>query len=159
MEATIELLDQVIKLENWIREELKINVVVKPHPMMSKEKILNKVNFPKQWVRDEVEINLCLNKSFFFIVSKFASITDAILGGCITISLNRTLNTSWNYLDSLVEEFPILNAIDNLHLKTKLESIYTYETEKYILVFREIRTRIINGINPRNDYFLSKFIV
>lgn len=161
LQAVTETLDKLSNHVDWMNDYLKIPVIIKPHPMMRKEVILTQMKWtdlPQGWQWCDGEMIDVLKKARCCITMATASIFDALLFGCVALSLNRELTMAWNYADLLETEFPILTSVSYEHLRQCLEHIFVTSRQWYDEEFINIREKLLDGLNPVSDETLSVFL-
>lgn len=161
LQAITETLDKLYGNLDWINDHLKIPIIVKPHPMMSKEVILTQMEWcdlPQGWEWCDGEMIDVLTKARCCLTMATASIFDALLFGCVTLSLDREITTPWNHADLLETEFPILKSVSSEYFCQRLEEIFITCPHFYEYKFMEIRYKLIDGLNPVLDKTLSVFL-
>jgi hypothetical protein len=160
LNATTELINSILSIKEWINKELNVTVYLKPHPMLTKNKILKNINndIPSYWKWFDGEIKDAFALSRCCISIATASIYDVLLSEKISIALTRELTTNWNYSDILEKQFNSLNAISLANLKNRLYDIYLGNPEKYDAEAKIIRNTLISGLNPITDELLNAFI-
>jgi hypothetical protein len=160
-EAIIELLEKISKLAPWIKDEIGIHVLVKPHPMVSKSAILNMMcwtELPEGWFWCDGDLNQALSKSWCAITINTASIIDVVASGCIPLPLSRSLALPWNFLDHLSSEFKILQAIADDQIKIRIKEIFISEKDRYMAEIILVRNYLKIGLNPVNELTMSSFL-
>ena len=150
-ESVIEMVDHISTLSDWIKSELKIPVLIKPHPISSKKSIIEQLGFeslPRGWNYWDGEIHEALSRSRCAITLSTAAIIDVVLSGCIPISLTRELNVDWNCLDLLEDRFDILKPVGKDQLKERLKEIFFTNRQYYETQTSTIRSCLLEGLNP-----------
>jgi hypothetical protein len=138
----------------------KINVQVKAHPMMNRDKIVERMKdskLPEGWQWNDMEISGALSNAVCCVVLASAGAYDAVLHNCIVITLQRELATMGNYLDCLEDKFPILKEVPDAELPSRLEEVFGQKRDWYIDEFSKIRDYLEVGLNPVSDECLRVF--
>jgi hypothetical protein len=153
--------EAICKLQKALKKvNAKINVQVKAHPMMNRDKIVEKIKdskLPEGWQWNDMEISGALSNAECCVVLASAGAYDAILHNCIVITLQRELAAMGNFLDCLESEFPILKEVPDAELPLRLEEVFGQKRDWYIDEFRKVRDYLDVGLNPVSDERLSVF--
>jgi len=160
-EATIELLDKISRLAPWILARLNVPVVIKPHPMMTKASIMKLMDWetlPEGWHWHDGELYDALAVARSAILLNTAAITDVVISGCIPIPLTRALDTEWNYLDFLVDQYPILRSVPDNLIQSRIEEIFLTRRDYYNIEVLKVRESLLNGLVAPTDANLSVFM-
>lgn len=160
-EAAVETLDKMSLLAPWIRERLAVPVIVKPHPMMTKQSILHLVGWthlPGGWRWHDGEIAEALRTAKCAVALNTASIIDAVVSGCVPLSLTRALDAPWNGLDFLEDAFPILRAVPDELIQMRLEEIFVTHRGDFESESRRVRKCLLEGLSPVSDDLMRAFV-
>jgi hypothetical protein len=160
-ESIIELLHKIGGLAPWIRDEIGVHVLVKPHPMVSKSEILRMMKWrdlPDGWSWSDDDLNQALSKSLCAITINTASIIDVVASGCIPLALCRSLALSWNYLDHFSSEFEILQTVADDLIQTRIEEIFISKKDDYLIELGKVRNHLKKGLNPVNEQTMRSFL-
>lgn len=159
--ASLEIIMCFLQINSWIAQTLNVNVYVKPHPMLPKEKVLRLLNLKKlpvnwDWFNGEMLEALSISRCCATIAT--ASIYDVLFAGKIAISLKRELSTDWNYADILETQFDSLIAINNSELKNRLLEIYITNRDLYDNEAKLIQETMILSLNETSESSLHAFL-
>ena len=112
---------------------------------------------PENWAWAEGEIHECLKKAHCCVACMTSAVYDAVLAGCVAISVQRELGLMSNYFDILEEEFPILHAVTPDKLWERLDALLGQEREVFRQEFTLVRQRLIKGLSQPTYETLSVF--
>ncbi len=160
-DASCETLLKLSQCGDLLRR-LGIPVRVKPHPMMRREKILPLLGWsdlPTGWVWGEGEIYEELTTAHCCVALYTAGVYDAVLAGCVVLSIARELGVMGNYLDLFQEEFPVLRAIQEEDIPDRLREMFGTRKAEYRADFRTLRQHLLDGLGPVNDDTLHAFLM
>jgi hypothetical protein len=160
-QSNIEILVELSKHRDWLKDVLKAPIIIKEHPFSNKNKLLEILSWnqlPDNWEWFDGEIYSAIENSYCVLALATGSIVDAILGGAAVVSLTQELSAPWNYLDLLEDEFPVVKAIPSEKIPQRLEEIYFTERDFYQTEFAKIRQQLISGLNPISDETLRMFL-
>lgn len=159
--ASIEILTFFAKLDSFFAEK-GIQVILRTHPLLSfdvlKKKFV-KLKVPEHWKVSNRDLYGDLFESKYAAVMASASIIDAVLAGCIPISVSRLLDFDWNGLDFLSEKHRILRSVSSEKLKDHflfLASMNQIELESEI---KAVANSLYKGINTDVNELKEKFLI
>lgn len=141
-DALGEIISALSEINERIKKELNLNILLRPHPKTPESKIhelINKKQLPDNWKIVSNNFYDLLNETFCCLSMSSASVYDAINNFCIVISLKSEINIMDNYLDILEDEFQILQSVDKLNLFNKIKDVYFNRSKYYIREFDQIR--------------------
>lgn len=158
-DINIELLSAILKINTLLEKRFKIRL--KPHPLMDFKsilKLLNLTRLPSNWFIDDGALISILSKSTFCIAMSTASVYDAILCGIKVLPISSKFNIMDNYLDIFNDLFISTIAIDADLLYEKILELNNDVDNKFKSQFNELRSLLINGINPINELYFNRFL-
>ena len=152
-ESNYEILNKILKINNFLQERLKLKVTIRSHPYLNNLNLLRKLNckqLPNNWNWSKGDLKSDLDENCCVITMHSAVITDAVLYNNILIILKSELNNAENYLDYLENKFPILKPTLEIDLEQKLKDIFLSKTKFYKDTFFKIKNEIGININKKN---------
>ena len=141
-ESNYEILLKFSKINEYLINNLGLNVKIRPHPYTNIEIIKKKLKwkkFPDKWTISNNNLQTDLNNSYCVVTMHSSAITDAIHFDCIALILKTEFNVAENFLDFLESKFPLLTATKGSDLKEKLTEIYLTKKDNYKKEFISIR--------------------
>ena len=141
-ESNYEILLKFSKINDYLINELNLNIKIRPHPYVNINEIKRKLkwkSFPKKWKLSNEDLETDLNDSYCVVTMHSSAITDAIHFDCIALILKTEFNVAENFLDFLENKFPLLAATKNENLKQKLTDIYSTKKGYYKKEFINIK--------------------
>ena len=160
-ESFVETLIKVNCNNSLITKELDLKVIVRPHPLISHEYILNEVkwkNLPNGWEWSNKDLDKELKESYCSIAMDTSSVFDAIIHGSILLPLMSDLKIMENYLDVLPKNYSFTSSVTEKNLPLILKEIFVNKIEKYQDEANKIKEDFIKGINIVNSENLDAFI-
>lgn len=160
--ATYELLNAFYTIHIWIRDNLKVNVRLKPHPMVSESDILRIMGIeklPDNWIWEKGEIYEALQNAYCVSAITTASVYDAVLSGCIVIPIQKELDFMGNYLDILEDKYEYLKSVKVEFLKDRLLEIYVTNQELLLEEFTKVREQLSYGLGDVSEENMNMFII
>ena len=141
-ESNYEILLKFSKINDYLTNELGLNIKIRPHPYINIDEIKKKLKwktFPNKWTVSNDDLQTDLNDSYCVVTMHSSAITDAIHFDCIALILKTEFNVAENFLDFIENKFPILAATKDNNLKEKLTEIYSTKKDYYKKEFINIR--------------------
>ena len=133
-DTNYEILFKISKLNQFITDQLGLDIKVRSHPYLKKERILKDLKWqflPKKWKWSEEDLENDLLNSYSVITMNSAVITDLILHDCIPIILQSDLGVAENYLDHFQDKYFILEKTLEKKIGNKIKDIYFNKREFY----------------------------
>ena len=158
--GAVELLDKISRVAPWIHSQLGVPVIVKPHPMTTRASILKWMDWeklPEGWSWHDGEIHQALSKAWCAVSLSTSAVVDGVFSGCIPCMLTCAQDVSFNTLDILADQFPILNNIEDEEIQTRLEEIFVSRRDFYMSETLKIRENLALALNPINDETIAAF--
>ena len=157
----VELTILLAKINPVLQKKYGTPVQIKPHPMMSRKSLQRRSGLkemPENWTWAEGEIHNCLKNTFCCVAAMTSAVYDAVLAGCIAMSVQRELGLMSNYFDILEDDFPLLCAVMPDKLWTRLDAAFGEERETFRTEFAHVRQRLMQGLSQPSDETMSVFI-
>jgi len=161
IDPSIELMNLLSNINPELQKKYGSPVQIKPHPMTSRELLLERSGLnelPENWTWAQGEIHESLKYANCCVTSMSSAVYDAVLAGCITISVQLELELMSNYFDILEDEYPSLQAAIPEKLWELIDAVFGEEQEKFRAEFAKVRRKLIKGMNQPFDETLSVFI-
>ena len=149
-ESNYEILSKILKIKDFISNELGLKVTIRSHPYVDSLKILKKLkikNLPDNWRWSDQDLYTDLKNNYCVVTMHSAVVTDVIYFNCALIVLKSELNVAENYLDFLENEFEVLKPTYDENLEIRLKEIYFSKKNYYQNEFLKLK----NKLNLRVD--------
>ena len=161
-DASIELITAAIRLSKEMTSNSFYHFVIKPHPNLDINKILNKYELnkiPKNISISDESIDKLFNSCLFTILMSTGAVYDAIMNGNIVLNLRRELQLADNYLDLFAKDFKFvdsysLNSMKNILIEFAKDD---KKIQEYQIELEKLRKYLIKGMNIVSESTLSKF--
>lgn len=160
-ESALEMMEKIGAYKSWITEKLNVVVLVKPHPMISKNCILKLMkckDLPYGWEWYDGDIQGALLNARCAVTLNTAAIVDVVKAGCIPFPLSKSLGTPYNSLDLLSNEFSVVKTIEDHKIKSRLEDIFKLRRNFYDDEIKALQAQLSNLIEPVNELSMKAFI-
>ena len=151
-ETNTEMLDKIANINDYLVNEIGLNITIRPHPYDKEKNILKKLkwgNLPSKWMWSNKNLEADLQNSYCVITMYSSSAIDAILSNNILVVLKSELNIGENFLDTLEDQFSVLKTTTEKNLKAKLTEIFITKTDTYSSEFLKIKSKITLNINKK----------
>ncbi len=161
LKPSIELITLLSNINPTLQKKYGSPVQIKPHPMASPKFLLERSGLkemPENWTWAEGEIQESLINAHCCVTSMSSAVYDAVLAGCITMSVQLELELMCNYFDILEDEYPSLQAVIPDKLWERLDAVFGEEQETFRAEFAKVRRKLIQGMTQPSDETLSVFI-
>jgi len=160
-QATVELLETILKYVEEIRSRNFGRIRLKSHPAMPRIEVLELMKWselPKGWIWDGRDIPEVFDSTSCVFVMNTSSSIDAVLANCKVITLGRELDLCWNNLDMLENKFKIIQTTRSEHIVHTMTEMVWESPLRYSEELEGLRDCLIKGLNPVTDEWLDVFI-
>ena len=161
LSATKEVMINIKNLIHNLNKDLEIVFKIKPHPMVSKAKVLNSLdwkNIPSEMIWTNQDIDECLQESRAAITFCTGSIIDVVLSKTIPIPIMPELNQPWNNLDFLEDKFHLLRPLQENKIKGRIVEIFNSKSIKYDNELDKIIKILEKSFSSNSENFYNKIL-